>query len=71
MATVILDGFKDYEEALAFAEWFGYESIVKNESVETVELQIHSDLEVAAVEDSDTDFDTSDYETNTDFSDLN
>lgn len=71
MATVILDGFEDYEAALAFAEWFGYESIVKNESVETVELQIHSDIEVATVEDSDTDFDTSEYETNTDFSDLN
>lgn len=71
MATVILDGFRDYEEALAFAEWFGYESIVKNDRVETVELQIHSDLEVLPVEDVETDFDTSEFEIDTDFSDLN
>lgn len=71
MATVILEGFEDYEAALAFAEWFGYESITHNKKVDTVELQIHSDMEVASVEDTDTDFDTSGYQSRLDFSDLN
>jgi hypothetical protein len=71
MATVILDGFEDFEAALAFAEWFGYESITPHEERDVVELQIHSDIEIGSVEDTETDFDTSDFGSNTDYSDLN
>ena len=49
MARVILDGVKDYEEALAFAEWFGYSSVELNDSVIEADL-ISSRVETGDVE---------------------
>lgn len=49
MARVILDGFKNYDEALAFAEWFGYSSVELNDAIIEADL-VSCRLETGDVE---------------------
>lgn len=55
MARVILDGFRDYEEALAFAEWFGYTGIEVDTTSKSFVLE--SDLVSARIETGDVELD--------------
>ena len=72
MARVILDGFRNYEEALAFAEWFGYngvevdtadsnylvEGVMTSARVETGDVEVDTISHTISYRDSDlaTDF---------------
>lgn len=51
MARVILDGFRDYEEALAFAEWFGYSGV--NVDIPGTSFVVESDIAAARIETGD------------------